>query len=102
MLPGLAARHLYRRDLRAVPRLIKKGSVYAGSLISNAVAPSGMHHVRIVWNENGKDVGAHFVTEQMATHRETAVDVVAIQNHSPVAVVINGILHVAVRNARQY
>ncbi len=102
VLPGLAARHLYRRDLHAVPRLINEGSVFSGRLISNAVGPSGMHHVRIVWNENGKDVGAHFLTEQMANELDKAVDVVAIKNRSPVAVVINGSLHVAVRNARQY
>lgn len=102
LIPALAVRYLMRRDLKTVPQIVSRGTSFAGRLEKHALGPSGMHHIRVVWEENGQPTGARFSAEGFGEILDNEVEVLALPKRRRVAVVIDGRLRVAIRDPRQY
>jgi hypothetical protein len=94
---GFTARQMILRDLLAFPQLRDLGSTFKGRVVRQRVRPSGIHHLHVAWDENGRQCGASFDAIGLAAPIGEDVQVRAVPKRSPVAVAINGRLYVAVR-----
>jgi hypothetical protein len=94
---SLGIRWAIRRDLKYVHRLLTRGASYAGRIAVHRIRPSGMSHVRVVWDENGAIAGASFDTNQLSEPVPRSVQVRAVSKKSHVGVAINGELYIARR-----
>ncbi len=94
---GIAVRQMILQDLVTLPRLRDRGSTFQGRIVRQRMGPSGMYHLRIAWDENGRPSAAFFDAIGLTPPFDKVVQVRALPRTSPVAVAINGRLYTAVR-----
>jgi hypothetical protein len=100
--PALAVSYVMLRDVSAVPYLMRYGKSYAGRLESHGVRVTGMHRVRVSWEEDGHECGAHFDVETLPAQLSKELEVRAILKQVRVAVIFADRIEIAVRDARKY
>lgn len=99
VIPGLVVRSMILRDLDRIPQVLRHGTAFAGRLDARMVGATGIHHVRVSWDEAGRVCGAQFDDVEVP-ERASTVTVVAEPNNSNVAIVLDEKLYVGMRSAR--
>lgn len=94
---SLGIRWAIRRDLTYIPMLLARGVTYAGRISSHYIGPSGMSHVRVVWDEHGTIGCAVFDAARLGEPVPKDVRVRALPKKPHVGVAINGAVYVGIR-----